>query len=616
MSVIEEVKQRTDIVEVIGQYTTLKKSGKNMSGLCPFHSEKNPSFYVYPEQQSWHCFGACSTGGDVLSFIMKKEGLEFGEALRLLADRVGVVIPNKIERPEDKSEKEAIYNINEAAAVYYHNLLLNSPGADKARQYVEKRGFIDKTITDFQLGFSLDSWEALKQYLKEKGYNEDAMLTAGLIIEAENGKTHDRFRGKLMIPIHDSKGRTTGFGSRVLDDSLPKYVNSPQTPTFDKSSTLYAIDLAAAAIRKQDAAIIMEGYMDVITAHQNGITNTVACMGTAGTEAQINILKKLTKNLYFAFDADLAGIEASQRSGEIADKPSSEDTAYRFSSRNRTPLVHLNEAELRNAEITGTRVINEEALNINARFISIPEGKDPDDIIRENVELWRDIVDKSIPIMDHIFNRAISGLDLNTAGDKSRAVDRLLPIVAEIKDPIRQSHYMQKLAGLVKVGIPTIEAALARQKPAPVRRRQPTPKPAPAQRKPTLTSDSREEYCLSLICNFPELRERQQELSIDYFECSENREIFEAWQKTDDLASLKECLDPTICEHLDVIINRDLPEKNNIERRFRDCVNRLKEKCLKNMAARKSESGEIGEEDLEISAQLKSIFAQRNHRKL
>jgi DNA primase len=616
MSIIEEVKQRTDIVEVIGQYTTLKKSGKNMSGLCPFHSEKNPSFYVYPEQQSWHCFGACSTGGDVLSFIMKKEGLEFGEALRLLADRVGVVIPSRIERPEDKGEKEELYRINEAAALYYHNLLLNSPGAEKARKYVESRGFSPKTVADFQLGFSPDSWEELKQYLREKGFDENTILTAGLIIEAENGKTHDRFRGKLMIPIHDSKGRTTGFGARALDDSLPKYTNSPQTPTFDKSSTLYAIDLAAASIRKQDAAIIMEGYMDVITAHQNGITNAVASMGTAGTESQINILKKLTKNLYFAFDADMAGIEASQRSGEIADKPSSEDMAYRYSSKNRTPLMYLNEAELRNSEITGTRVINEEALNVNARYIALPKDKDPDDIIKENTELWQKMVNNSIPIIDHIFDRVTSELDLSTAENKSLAVERLLPVIAEIKDPIRQAHYMQKLASLVKVGMSTIEAALARIKPAPGKRKQVTPKPVTSTHSRSLTSDAREEYCLNLLCHFPELRERQEKLSVDFFGCSENREIFTAWKKNDDLAALKECLDPTVCEHLDVILSKELPGKNNIERRFTDCVNRLREKYLRNLAARRAESGDAGDEDLEISNQLKSIFAQRNHRKL
>ena len=294
MSVIDEVKQKTDITEIIGQYATLKKAGKNLTALCPFHSEKHPSFFVYPEQQSWHCFGACNTGGDVLSFIMKIESMEFGDALRLLADRVGVVIPTYSVRAEDKEEKEEYYKVNEATALYYNNLLINSPGAEKARTYVESRGFSSQTVSDFQLGFSLDSWEELKKYLADKDYSEETMLAAGLLIQADDSKTHDRFRGKLMFPIRDNRGRTIGFGARVLDDSLPNYINSPQTPTFDKSSILYGIDRAASSIRKQDMAIIMEGYMDVITAHQNGITNAVASMGTAVTEPQVNTLKRLS----------------------------------------------------------------------------------------------------------------------------------------------------------------------------------------------------------------------------------------------------------------------------------------------------------------------------------
>jgi len=421
MSAIDEVKQKTDIIEIVSQYATLKKSGRNLTALCPFHSEKNPSFYVYPEQQSWHCFGACNTGGDVFAFVMKKEGMDFGEALRLLADRAGVTLPSYTAPDSRKEEKEELYQVNEAAALYFHNLLLNSPAAEKARSYVEKRGFSQKTVADFQLGFSLDSREALKQYLVEKGYSEATINTAGLLYQSEDGKTHDRFRGKLIFPIRDIRGHVTGFGARVLDDSLPKYINSPQTPTFDKSGTVYAIDHAAPEIRKQGEAIVMEGYMDVITAHQNGITNAVASMGTAVTEAQVNILKKLSKNLVLAMDADAAGEEAMLRT-----------------------------------------VGYENILNAEMRVIVIPEGKDPDDIIREDIKAWQGLVADTIPIVDYTIDKAISPLDLTTARGKSLAVDRLLPIVAKINDPIRQAHYLQKLAGLVKVGLPALEAARAR----------------------------------------------------------------------------------------------------------------------------------------------------------
>ncbi len=425
MSAIDEVKQKIDIVEVIGQYAALKKAGRNLTALCPFHSEKHPSFFVYPEQQSWHCFGACNTGGDVFAFIMKKEGLDFGEALRTLANRVGVTLPSRERLEEKKEEKEEFFKVNEAAALYFHNLLVNSTAAAKAKSYLEKRGLTPKTIGDFQLGYAPDSWDALKNHLRENGHSEETSTTAGLLIKGEDGRTYDRFRGKLMIPIRDIKGRVTGFGARVLDESLPKYVNSPQSPTFDKSGTLYGIDRAAAAIRKQDRAIIMEGYMDVIMAHQYGVSEAVASMGTAITEKQVNILKKLSRNLILSLDADAAGEEAILRT-----------------------------------------VGYENILNAEMRVIILPQGKDPDEVIREDIEQWNRLVEKAVPLIDFLFEKTTSKLDLSTARDKSGAVDRLLPIVAEINDPIRQAHYLQKLAGLVKVDMNTIKASLSRMKSA------------------------------------------------------------------------------------------------------------------------------------------------------
>ncbi len=578
MGAIDEVKQRTDIVEVISQYTTLKKAGRNLTALCPFHSEKNPSFFVYPEQQSWHCFGACNTGGDVFAFIMKKENMDFGEALRLLAQRAGVSLPSRPEREGAKEEREELYQLNEAAALYYNNLLLKSLAAEKARVYVDSRGFSPQTVADFQLGFSLDSWEALKSYLLEKGYGEDKLLTAGLLIQAENGKTHDRFRGKLLFPIRDVKGRTIGFGARVLDDSLPKYINSPQTPTFDKRSTLYGIDLAAAAIRQQDTAIIMEGYMDAITAHQNGISNAVASMGTAVTETQVNILKKLSKNLILALDADAAGEEAMLRG-----------------------------------------VGYENVLGAEIRVTVLPEGKDPDDVIKEDVKNWQELVARAVPIVDYTFDKATAQLDLSTARDKSLAVEKLLPIVAEIKDPVRQAHYMQKLARLAGVTERTLEATLSKSKPVPVRYKRPEPKPV-ARALRTLMSSPREEYCLALLLKYPELKNQQEDLAPEYFENSENREIFNTWREADDLSSLKENLDAAIHEHLDAIIGKRLPA-DRVEQRYTDCVRELKIKYLKSLAAKKAEVGDAGvdttslEESMKIGSQLRELFAHKNQKR-
>jgi len=583
MSVIDEVKQRTDIVEVVSRYVSLKKAGRNLSGLCPFHSEKHPSFFVYPEQQSWHCFG-CNTGGDVFSFVMKKENMDFGETLHLLAERAGVVIPSKFEREEGKGEKERLYQINEAAAQYFHNLLLNSPDGEKARSYVAGRGFTAKTITDFQLGFSQNSWESLKQYLLERGYAENEMLKAGLIIEAEDSKTHDRFRNKIMFPILDIRGRVIGFGARVLDDSLPKYVNSPQTPLFDKSSSLYGVNLAAAGIRQQDAAVIVEGYMDVITAHQNGFNNVVASMGTSVTEKQVSSLKRLTKNMILALDADVAGEEAMLRG-----------------------------------------VGYENTIGAELRVVILPEGKDPDDVIKEDAKIWQQLAEEALPIVDYTFNVVSSKLDLTTARDKSLAADKLLPIIAEIKDNIRRDHYLRKLTKLIGTSYNSVEATLKEYL---ARRRAQTPRQAVTTRAVhPVVSSPLEENCLTLILQHPELKGRE-DFPPEYFENSENREIFITWQEVDNLQTLKEKLDESLHEHLDTIVNRNLPT-NKIEERYADYNRRLKERYFKNMEAKRAEvfaseaeSGGAGadltklkEEGIEPSVQLKQIFAQKGQRK-
>jgi DNA primase len=578
MSAIDEVKQKIDIADVIGQYAALKKAGRNLTALCPFHSEKHPSFFVYPEQQSWHCFGACNTGGDVFAFIMKKEGLDFGEALRLLAQKAGVTLPSRVESGDRKEEKEEFYQVNDAAALYFHNLLLNSPAAAKAKSYVEKRGFTARTISDFQIGFSLDSWDALKLYLMERGHSEKTLITAGLLYEDEKGKTSDRFRGKLMIPIRDIRGRVTGFGARVLDNSEPKYKNSPQSPTFDKSGTLYGIDRAAAEIRKQDKAIIMEGYMDVIMAHQCGVTNAVASMGTAITETQVNILKKLSRNLILSLDADAAGEEAMLRT-----------------------------------------VGYENILSAEIRVIRLPEGKDPDEVMLEDMNNWQKLVDTAMPLIDFLFEKTVIKLDMTTARDKSGAVDRLLPIIAAINDPIRQAHYLQKLAALVKVDMNTIKASLSRLKPAPVRRKTTAPKPAAAGTIHPLVSSVREEYFLALLLQHPELKNREEDLSI-YIVNSENREIFHTWQDAADILSLKERIDPAIHEHLDILINMNLPAtKINVEKKYEDYIIDLKKKYYKSLIAMKTASSESAdnnslEDNVDISHQLNKMEIQSSQK--
>jgi len=580
MSVIDEVKQKIDIVDVASQYTKLIKAGRNFRGLCPLHSEKDPSFFVYPDQQSWHCFGACNTGGDAFSLVMKKQGIDFGEALQLLAQKAGVSLPTRAEAEGGKKPK--LYQINQAAAEYFYNLLISSPTAEAVRNYIARRGLSLKTVADFQLGFSPNSWEALKQHLVETGYSEDDLLEAGLIVESEDKKRHDRFRNRLMFPIHDNRGHTIGFGARALDDSMPKYLNSPQTPVFNKSSVLYGIDLAMPAIRQQEMAVIVEGYMDVITAHQHGFSNVVASMGTAVTERQIGSLKRLTKNLVLALDADAAGEEAMLRCVDYEN-------------------------------ITGSEI----------RAIIMPQGRDPDDVIKEDPQNWPKLLAEAQPVVDYTFDVFTANLDLTTAKGKSQAVEKLLPIIAEIKDAVRQEHYLQKLARLLKVSQHSLEASLGRIK---SERRVIAPRPeavAPAFR-PTL-AEPVEEYCLALLLQHPELKEQCREILPEYFADTANREVFLAYTRTKDVKLTKQKLDSAFYEYVDSLTGKKVPA-NQIESRLTQCVLRLREKFLRSLQDKNTEAlalaAELGgpaaelakleEQGTEISAQLAEVFTQRS----
>lgn len=388
-----------------------------------------------------------------------------------------------------------------------------------------------------------------------------------------------------MFPISDARGRITGFGARALDDSLPKYTNSPQTPLFDKSSTLYGINLARDSIRQQNLAVIVEGYMDVITAHQNGFSNVVASMGTSVTEKQVSILKGVSKNLAFALDADAAGEEATLRA-----------------------------------------VGYENTLDAEVRVIIMPQGKDPDDVIKEDAKIWQELVEKALPIIDYIFNAVTANLDLTKAMGKSQAVDKLLPIVAEIKNPIRQAHYLQKLAQVLRVSERSIEAALARIKPRQARIK--PPKQGAATTHPFLSSPI-EEYCLALLLQHPELRDKSESLLPEYLENSENREIFIAWQQSDKIELVKEKLGPEIHEHLDSLLNMKLLS-DKIEQRYAECALRLREKFLRSLTmkieqvlALEAETGggaaelaKLKELDITANTQLAEVLGQKNRMKL
>ncbi len=574
MSVIAEVKQRLDIVELVSEYVTLQKAGRNFKGLCPFHSEKHPSFFVFPEQQSWHCFGACGTGGDIFSFIMKKEGIDFGQALHILAQKGGITLsPREVPSKAEDEKKERLFQINEAAAEYYHHLLASTKAGEAARSYLGRRKVMPETIKEFRLGFSPDAWETIKNYLLGKGYTEKELVEAGLIIEKEEGGSYDRFRNRLIFPICDIQGRVTGFGARVLDDSLPKYINSPQTSIFDKSSSLYGVDRAKSAIRKENLVIIVEGYTDVLTAHQQGWQNVVGSMGTSLTEKQVGGIKRLTNNITLALDADIAGEEATLRGRAIL--------AYS---------------------------------NAEANVILLPAGKDPDEVIREDPALWQQLVERAMPILDFAFQSVISKVDINKARDKSLAVQKLLPSIYEIKDPTQKFHYVEKLARALKIKTSDVEAALQKLKTA--RKRPQLSKPTEQSRLARqFVSSPIEEYCLALLLQYPELRPSARELSPEHFESTENREVFVKWQHSSDISDLESRLDTSLLEHLYYLVNKNFPpaiqeSEQTRHRHLDDCILRLKEELFRKLETEKEATLEIEREKGGISSELSKLEEQ------
>jgi len=475
MSVVEEIKERLDIVEVISTYVPLRKAGNLYKGLCPFHQEKTPSFVVYPDRGTWHCFGACGTGGDVFSFVMKRDNLDFREALEVLAQKAGVnLAPPSAERSQQEQTIDRLREINQAAAVYFHNQLRHAPQGQGARDYLAGRGFSDATIDAFLLGYAADRWDGLLAHLQSKNYELADILAAGLVIEREQPEpgrspVYDRFRHRVMVPIRDVHGHVIGFGARALrSDQQPKYLNTPQTILFEKSSVLYGLDVARRSIRPRGKAIIVEGYMDVLACHQAGEDNVVASMGTALTEPQIKQLRRYTSTIVLALDADAAGQAATLRG--LSQARDALDREW-------VPVL------------TATGLVRHEArLAVDLRVMTLPEGKDPDDVVRADVSLWRELVNNAQPVVDYYFDLARGELDLATAQGKSEAVERLAPLIFEVSDEVKRSHYTQQLARLIQTDERTLERLLLKQR----RSAQTAPRPRPADPPPAAWEDAAE----------------------------------------------------------------------------------------------------------------------------
>ena len=438
-SPIDEIKNRLDIVEVIGSYIKLKKAGANYRALCPFHSEKNPSFFVSPARQIWHCFG-CQKGGDIFGFVKEIEGVEFGDALRILAQRAGVELrPRSPEWQKFKTERQRLYEICELATKFFEKQLGGSSFGKEARKYLLGRGIKEESIKKWRIGYSPDTWKGISDFLVSNGYKNEEIEKAGLSLKNEQGLYYDRFRGRIIFPIFHLNSQVIGFGGRIFSvnqrtvqresaSTIAKYINTPNTILYDKSRILYGLDKAKVEIRKKDFCLLMEGYTDVILAHQAGIANTVSTSGTALTTSQLAILKRYSDNLYLAFDMDIAGDSATKRGIDLA--------------------------QLR---------------GFNLKIVTLPEDKDPADIISKDPKEFEKLVDNSLSILDFYFQNAFSQFDKAKPEGKREISKILLPVIKRVSNKIEQSFWISKLAKNLEVKEEKVEEELKKIKPAPYR---------------------------------------------------------------------------------------------------------------------------------------------------
>ncbi len=434
MTAVDEIKARLDIVDIVSETVKLRRSGKSYTGFCPFHpNSKTPAFAVFPDSGTWRCFGQCNEGGDIFKFVMKKEGWDFAETLKYLAERAGVTLtPLTPERKAEEDQFENLRNILEESVKFYQYQLTKTPAGKPALDYLLQRGISPSSIERFELGYAPDAYEALINHLNGKGHALEHLLNAGLVIEKDAGGYYDKFRNRIMFPIRDGSGKMTGFGARILNpNDIPKFLNSPQTALFNKSRLLYGLNLARKPIRDADQVVIVEGYLDVIALHQCGFENTVSPMGTALNEDQLRYLKKYTRRIVLALDADAAGEKATLRGLDLARQALDRETELVFDARG---LLH-----------------HEARMQADVRVTTLPEGKDPDDVVLKDAQEWMHILDNAKPIVVHVMDTLTTGQNLEDAKVKSSIAAQVIPLIEDVPSAIERDTYRQQLARLLRV---------------------------------------------------------------------------------------------------------------------------------------------------------------------
>jgi DNA primase len=438
---VSQIKDRIDVVDLVGSRVQLRQAGRNFKGLCPFHNEKTPSFVVFPDSQSYHCFG-CGKSGDIFSFVMDTDNLDFSDALARLAERANVEIKPATPRdPEGDAHRDKLIELNERAASYFASMLWTAQAGSAARGLLERRGVDRHTGTRFGLGFAPDSWDSLKHHLMRHGdVDESQLLEAGLQSRNDSGQVYDRFRNRLMFPIRDREGRTIGFGARALGDEMPKYLNSPQTAVFNKSNTLYALDLAQETIRKERTLVVVEGYMDAIAAHQFGYTNVVASMGTALTPQQVGSIRRYVDRVFLALDSDAAGQLATLRAIDSVRESFSDDSSPTVSSNS---LIRF-----------------EKSLAAEVRIVPLAGGKDPDEIIRAEPANWDIAIRQAVPLVEFVLRTRLADVEPTPAARATALREDVVPLLREIRDQAVLAQYIGLAARLLDYKDNDVRAAL------------------------------------------------------------------------------------------------------------------------------------------------------------
>ena len=587
MTQLDDVKSRLDIVELVGGYVQLQRAGSSFKANCPFHQERTPSFFVFPDRQSWRCFGACAEGGDAFSFVMKADRLDFREALVRLGARVGVTIT---DQAETGGRSQLLFEINDAARQFFQRVLAE-PEAAFVREYLRGRGLNDRSLQTFEFGYSPARDNRLLAHLTNAGYEPQTIAETGLARETEDGRFYDLFRGRLMIPIRDWSARVAGFGSRALDDNAtPKYLNTPRTPVFDKSRILYAMYLAKEPVR-QHGAVIVEGYMDAVMAHQHGFDNVVASMGTALTEHQVALVRRLTHRVTMALDGDPAGRNATLRSLESS-------------------WGVFQQRDQRSAGQAGASVLQQpEALDL--RVAELPPGKDPDDYIRQSPHDWTEFIEAAAPLFDYLLAALTERVDVTTADGRSWAAQTMLRFVAHVPDPIKRDFHLDTLSSHFGVDVATLRAAMPMAARPEGSRRRSNRAPTTADEATPLPGSDRnqtEELVLSILLQHRDQLEKDAAKSVHlgWFTRSENREIFRSVcsvmdTNSNDEASVPPELEPHFNQLRDADLMLSTPAK--VERAWQQaCLNLEKEHLNKEIhqSTDAMEDEDIFESDSEI----------------